>query len=243
MHTAPSTRGPRRHAIADAAVVLAPATPFGLVVGLAISESEMPAWLGQVGSFAVFAGAAQLTMVTLAGVSAWWAVVLAAMVINLRHVMYSVAVAPAFTRQPAWMRFIAPTVLIDQQFALVSQRLDHDPAASRTYYLWAGGTLLVGWQFMTLAGIVVGPTIPTDWRLGFAPAVMFCGLVVIGVKDVANAVAAIVGLTVGLVAIDLRDRLGIVVGAVAGVTAGYLADLLIDRRRAGASAPTSVVQP
>ena len=231
------TKDPRRIAIGDALVVLAPATPFGLVVGLAISQSDMPAVVGQVGSFAVFAGAAQLTMVTLAGVSAWWAVVLAAMVINLRHVMYSVAVAPAFARQPRWMRFIAPTVLIDQQFALVSQRLDHDPEAFRLYYLWSGGTLLIGWQVMTVVGIGIGPAIPADWRLGFAPAVMFCGLVVMGVRDAANATAAVVGLGVGLLAVDLRDRLGIVIGAVAGVGAGYMVDMLGDRTNAAEGSP------
>jgi predicted branched-subunit amino acid permease len=104
----------------------------------------------------VFAGAAQLAAVTLAGVASWWAVVVAVAVINARHVMYSSALAAAFTEQPMWMRLVAPLMLVDQQFALVADRTGLEPAAFRRYYLSSGIAFWVIWQFNTAMGIRVG---------------------------------------------------------------------------------------
>ncbi len=60
---------------------------------------------------------------------------------------------------------------------------------------------------------------------------MFAGLTMFAVKKVPAGVAAIVGGLVSLVAVGLRDRLGIVVGAIAGVIAGAIADQIISSRQ------------
>ena len=213
-----------------------PAVPFGLVVGLAMSESEMPIVASQSTSLLVFAGAAQLATVTLAGVTSWWAVVVAVAVINARHVMYSSALATAFTAQPMWMRLFAPFMLVDQQFALVADRTGLDPVAFRRYYLSAGVAFWSIWQFNTAMGILIGPAIPTEWRLGFAPAVMFCGLVVLAVRNssgarrMASGVGAGVAAAVAAGSVGLRDRLGILLGAVAGVVVATIVDSVVSGR-------------
>ncbi|MEY2974561.1 MAG: hypothetical protein RIR49_981 [Actinomycetota bacterium] len=225
-----------RRAIADMAPLAVPAVPFGLVVGLAMSESELPLLAAQSTSLLVFAGAAQLAAVTLAGVASWWAVVVAVAVINARHVMYSSALAAAFTEQPMWMRLVAPLMLVDQQFALVADRTGLEPAAFRRYYLSSGIAFWVIWQFNTAMGIMIGPAIPTSWRLGFAPAVMFCGLVVLAVRNsagarrTASAVGAAVAALVAAGSVGLRDRLGILLGAVAGVVAATIVDSVLSGR-------------
>ena len=217
-----------------------PAVPFGLVVGLAMSESELPVAAAQSTSLLVFAGAAQLAAVTLAGVASWWAVVVAVAVINARHIMYSSALAGAFSAQPMWMRLFAPFMLVDQQFALVADRTDLDPVAFRRYYLSAGIAFWATWQFNTAMGILIGPAIPTAWRLGFAPAVMFCGLVVLAVRNsvgsrrVASAVGAVVAASAAAASVGLRDRLGILVGPVVGVAAATAIDTVLTGREATA---------
>jgi predicted branched-subunit amino acid permease len=82
----------------------------------------------------------------------------------------------------------------------------------------------LGWNLVTAVGLVVGPSVPAGWRLDFAPAVMFAGLTIVAVNRRPAAVAALVGGAAGLLAVGLRDRLGILVGAIAGVVAGAIAD-------------------
>lgn len=220
-----------RRAIVDCVPLFIPALPFGFVLGLAITEGQMPVAIGWLTSPLVFAGAAQLAVVTLAGTASIWAVVTAGLVINTRHVMYSAALAPTFQRQPRWVRWFGPFVLIDQVFALAILQADRPPAEFRRYYLSAGLFFYLNWQWAVALGMVVGPVVPESWELEFAPAIMFLGLVIVGIARMPQAVAAIVGGLVGLAAAGMRDRLGILVGAVAGVAAGAWAEYRSERDR------------
>ncbi len=221
-----------RRAVVDAIPLFLPAIPFGFVIGLAVTEGEMPIAIGWATSPLIFAGAAQLAVVTLAGTASLWAVVAAGLVINTRHVMYSAALAETFRKQPRWMRWLGPFVLIDQVFALSILHADRPPDEFRRYYLTAGAFFWFNWQWATALGMVVGPVVPESWRLDFAPAIMFVGLVLIGIKQVPQAVAAMVGGSVALVTAGLPDRLGIIVGGVAGVVAGAAAEVRSERRSA-----------
>ena len=132
-------------------------------------------------SVLIFAGAAQLATVSLAGTTTWLALVATATVINLRHVMYSAAMAPHFRGQPRWFRILGPFVLIDQVFALMAGRTDLDRDAFRRLYVATGLFFYVAWNVTVVAGMLVGGAIPGEWRLDVAPAVMFGGLVIVGI--------------------------------------------------------------
>jgi 4-azaleucine resistance transporter AzlC len=218
-----------RRAIADCVPLFLPAIPFGFVLGLAITEGQMPMFIGWLGSPIIFAGAAQLAVVTLAGTASIWAVVTAGLVINTRHLMYSAALAPTFQHQPRWMRWFGPYLLIDQVFALVFLQSDRPPAEFRRYYLSVGLFFCLNWQWTVALGMIVGPVVPDSWRLDIAPAIMFLGLVVVGLQRRPQVLAAAVGGAVALATAGLRDRLGILVGALAGVAVGALAEWRVAR--------------
>jgi 4-azaleucine resistance transporter AzlC len=220
-----------RRGVADAIPLFLPAIPFGFVIGLAVSEGEMPVAIGWATSLFVFAGAAQLAVVGLAGTASAWAVIVAALVINTRHVMYSAALAPTFQHQPRWMRWLGPFMLIDQVFALVMIQTHRPPNEFRRYYLTVGLFFFVNWQWATALGLVVGPVVPESWRLGFAPPIMFLGIVLASINRRPQAAAAIVGGCVGLATAGLQDRLGILIGAIAGVAAGAFVELREEGRR------------
>ena len=222
-----------RQALADIVPLAIPAIPFGFVVGLAITESEMPHWVAWLSAPLVFAGAAQLAMITLAGTASLWAIVTAVLVINTRHVMYSAALAPAFRHQPRWIRWIGPFFMVDQTFALAALQTHRTPTEFRRYYLTIALTLYAVWNAVVPLGMLVGPIVPDSWRLDFAPPIMFAGLTLFAIKRVPAAVAALVGGAVSLATVDLRDRLGIVIGALAGVAAGAVVDQIITRRDGG----------
>lgn len=207
-----------------------PAIPFGLVLGVAITDSAMPTAVGWSTNLAIFAGAAQLATVSLAATATWLTLVATAAVINLRHVMYSAALSPRFNDQPRWFRWVGPFFLIDQLFALASVRTSMPADQWRRFYLSAGIFYFVSWTTIVTLGLVVGSSIPVEWRLDVAPAIMFAGLVVLGIANRPGIVAAVVGAGVCLLALDVPNNGGILVGAVSGVVAGYLADVADERR-------------
>lgn len=213
-----------RAALGDAWPLFVPAVPFALVLGVAITESAMPTAVAWSTNLVIFAGAAQLATVSLAATATWLTLVATAAVINLRHVMYSAALSPRFGGQPTWFRWLGPYLLIDQLFALSVTKPELDDDEFRRYYLTAGLFFLVTWNLCVTLGLVVGSAIPTEWRLDVAPAVMFAGLVVIGLTSRPAVVAAVTGAAVCFLSLDVPNNGAILIGAVAGVTAGYLAD-------------------
>ncbi len=213
-------------ALPAALVLFSPAIPFAFIVGLAATTAELPLAAGWLSSVVMFAGAAQLAVISIAGATSWWAAIVAGLVINSRHVMYSMAMAPAFKNQPRWMRWIAPHFLIDQVFAMVILRAEDEPEDFRRYYLTCAAVFFTGWNISVALGVKFGGSIPLSWRLDFAPAVMFAGLVIMGVARRSHVVAILVGSLACYATIGLPNKLSIVVGGVCGVIAGALADRL-----------------
>jgi predicted branched-subunit amino acid permease len=216
-----------RRGILDALPLYVPAMPFALVIGLAIVEAGINPFAGWSGSWLIFGGAAQLTVVSLLGTgAAFFAVVTAGLVVQARHLMYSAALAPTFQSQPSWFRWVGPYALIDQMFALVSVRTDDDPDDFRTYYLAAGATFWILWQLTTALGIAIGPAVPLEWNLQFAIPLLFIGLLVLGIDKSSKLVAALVGAGVTFLFAGLPNRSGLLVGAFAGILAGTLMERL-----------------
>lgn len=218
-------RAVARRGILDALPLYVPAMPFALVIGLAIVEAGINPFAGWSGSWLIFGGAAQLTVVSLLGTgAAFFAVVTAGLIVQARHLMYSAALAPVFQSQPPWFRWVGPYVLIDQMFALVSVRTDDDPDEFRTYYLAAGATFWILWQLTTALGIAIGPAVPLEWNLQFAIPLLFIGLLVLGIDKTSKLVAALVGAGVTFLFAGLPNRSGLLVGAFAGILVGTLVE-------------------
>lgn len=202
-----------------------PAIPFGLVLGLAITESGINEFLGWSSSPIIFGGAAQLILITLLGSGAAVAAAIgAALVVNARHVMYSAALAPTFQRQPRWFRWLGPFVLVDQMFALSSIHANDDPDDFRTFYLAAGATFFTAWNVTVALGLIIGPVVPQSWQLEFAIPVMFVGLVVMGIDRYPKVIAALVGAGTTYLLAGLPNRVGLLIGAFVGIIVASLSE-------------------
>lgn len=229
-HAAGRMTGMIRRGVADAIPLFVPAVPFAFVIGVAILHAGINEWVGWSSSTIVYAGAAQLTLITLlGGGAAWAAAVAAALVVNARHAMYSAALAPAFQRQPRWFRWTGPALLIDQLFVLVHERRHEAADEFRRYYLAAGLFFLAMWNVCVAVGIFVGPAVPSSWGLEFAIPVMFTGMLIGGLQGSPKVVAALVAAAVTVATAALPHRTGLLVGAAAGILAGYLTDRLTAR--------------
>ena len=220
-------RAVARQGVIDALPLFVPAIPFGLVIGLAITNTGMNPFVGWSGSWLIFGGAAQLTLITLLGTGvAVAAAVGTALVVNARHLMYSAALAPTFQRQPRWFRWLGPYLLIDQLFALTTVRPEEEPDSFRAYYLAAGATFWILWSIVVALGLLLGPVVPEEWNLEFAIPILFIGLLVLGIDHWAEMVAALAGAGVTYLAAGLPNRTGLLVGAFVGMIAGFAAERL-----------------
>ena len=217
----------RRSGFSDGAQAIGPLLlaiiPFGLVLGVAAAGSVIGGLLGIVTSQVIFAGAAQLVTVQLfeSGTSAI-VVIITALVVNIRHLMYSAALAPHFRDFPRRSRWLLPYLLTDQAFALSVLRYegDLDPEYKRWFFIGAGLGLWVPWQLATIGGVVLGAQIPESLGLEFAIPLVFLVLLIPVIQTRPGLTAAVVGGLVAVLAHDAPYGLGLVIGAVAGVLAG-----------------------
>ncbi|MDX1606678.1 MAG: AzlC family ABC transporter permease [Candidatus Competibacterales bacterium] len=209
--------------------------PFGMIAGIAPIEAGLGDAVAVGMSLLIFAGASQLAVVQLLDNNALPVViVLTALVINLRFVMYSASLAPYFGHLPARQRWPLAYLLTDQAYAVSVTRFlreEQAGAASRHwFYLGAGLTMWLPWQLATIAGVWLGAGVPPSWGLDFAIPLTFMALLVPAVRSRPGLVAAIAAGLIATVAAPLPFNLALVLAAVVGVTAGLLTEIHLQRR-------------
>ncbi len=214
----------------DEAPLLLGVVPFGLLYGIGALAAGMPAWVAQLASAVVFAGAAQLVIVQMLAAGAGALPVgLTAGLLNLRHVLYSVSVAEHVRHLPRRWRLLLAYLLTDEAYAVAILRYQRRPPPAagpdlrHWYFLGCGFTLWLTWQLSTAAGLVFGATIPPAWEIDFAVPLTFIALLTMLMRERAGQAAALVAaLAVPLFA-ALPFRLGLVVAILLGLGAGVVA--------------------
>jgi len=197
--------------------------PFGLVYGVLVAQSDVSDWVGGIGSILIIAGAAQIALVDLIDRDAPFAVAVGtALIINLRMVLYSAALAPAYGAFSRGWRYGLAHLITDQTTvtSLMYFERQSDPQARRWWVVGASSLFIGSWVLGTWLGIVSGARIPAGLELGFAIPLTFLALLVPSLRGRPDIAAAMVAAAVVVVAAPLPLSLGLPVGAVAGVAAG-----------------------
>ena len=227
-----------RRAVLDALPLIAGYLPFAFVLGATIADSAVPDLVGLASSPLVFAGAAQLAVVELLDDGAALVVVVATgWVINLRHVMYSGAIAPWFRDSSLRWRIFAPFFMADPVYSLAAVRFPDLPGSRLRHRYWTVlGLVLWGWwSSMTAVGVVLGARLPEALPLELAVPFVFLALLAPTVTDRPTLAAAAAGGLVTVAADGLPLHLGLIAGILAGVVVGLALDgLASDRRQAPA---------
>ncbi len=213
--------------------------PFGLVTGIAGISAGLNVLEITVMSAWVFAGSAQLVSLQLMGAGAAVPfVLLASMVVNLRYVMYSSALAKPLELFSARLKALAAFLMVDQNFGLALAHYETlGPRLTPWFYLGAGGFLWIIWVISAYIGALVGTQVPDSWSLDFAVPLCFLVLMVPSIRDRPSLFAAVVGGLMATALIGLPYRSGLFVGALAGIASGvWLENRLVGgRREAGSS--------
>src|SRR3954452_326690 len=226
---APTVRADLRAGARAVAPMLVGVVPFGLVAGATPVTHGLGGAVAVGFSVIVFAGASQLAAIDVLG-SGGSAVVAAAAAwtINLRLLLYSASLAPHVARERLRTRLWMAYLLTDQAYAVCITRWgrDDDPRRRVPYFLGAALLLWGSWQLSTIAGVLIGATVPEDVPLEFAVPLVFLVLLVPAITGRPAAVAAAAGGLAAVLAAEAgAGKLSLMVGALSGIVAGTLAEL------------------
>ncbi len=204
--------------------------PFGMLFGALGLVSGIPAGLTMSMSPLVFAGSAQFLAMQLMGSGAPALVLLlTTLVVNLRHVLYGISLAPHLESLSKGWKWLLAYFLTDEVYAISITRFNQDDASSipnlHWFYVGSGLTLWLSWQGSTAIGVLFGSQIPASWGLDFAIALTFIALVVPVIADKASILAALVGGFAAVLLSGLPLKLGLVAAALVGILAGMAVDL------------------
>lgn len=203
--------------------ILVGVVPFGMIYGISALSIPLTPLDAQAMSSVVFAGASQFVLLQLIQANAPLAVMLATgFVVNLRHALYSASLSPYTRHLSLGWKVILSYLLTDEAYAVAITHYnqpDENPY-KHWYFLGAGLTLWMGWQFSTAMGIFLGKEVPAAWGLDFTLPLTFIAIVVPSLKDRAGVLAALVAGVVAVVAAGMPYGLGVLTAALAGIIVG-----------------------
>lgn len=208
------------------------AIPFGIIFGALAVNSGLSAAAAAAMSAFVFAGSSQFIAAGLVGSGAGiLIIVLTTFVVNLRHSLYSVTLAPHMKHLP--QRWLVPLGfwLTDESFLVVVERYRQPDGSPVKHWFFLGSALAmyINWQICTWIGIFAGQRLPdpASWGLDFALIVTFIGMVTPSLRSRPMAASALVAGVAAILFAGLPSQLGLMVAALTGVAAGMLAERVI----------------
>jgi len=207
--------------------ILLGVTPFGMIYGVLALSAGLTPLQSQAMSSVIFAGSSQFMLVQLVSLGTPALIMIAtAFVINLRHALYSLSVAPYLQGlSPLWKVFLS-YLLTDEAYAVGIMRFQHQEHSQykHWYLLGAGVALWACWQLSTAAGIFLGAQVPPGWGLDFTLALTFIALAVPAINDTPALLAAIVAGLTSILTRGLPYKLNLIAAAIAGITVGLWRD-------------------
>lgn len=228
---------------------------WGLVTGVAMVQSGLSSWQALGMTLVVYAGSAQLASLPLLAAGAPLIIIWAsALIVNLRFVIYSVAIAPFFRRFGRFTRALHGFGNVDILAAEFLRRFDpaarESPALLRAseasadssassaapiaYFRGAACLTWVVWQSASIGGILLAQWIPTAWGLEFVATLALLAMLLPMITD--RAAIACVGVA-GIVA-ALTVRLPLNLGLLLAVMSGVATAMIVDRIDSGVAHDT-----
>lgn len=203
--------------------------PFGMIYGVLALGAGLSHLEAQSMSAIIFAGSSQFVSAQLFGVGAPGLVIfITAVVINLRHALYSASIAPYLkSLEPVW-KFLLAYLLTDEAYAVsiiyYRQRDDFSegdlPDKRCWFFLGAGLALWTTWQLSTAVGVLLGTQVPASWSLDFTLALTFIAIITPGLRDRPTLAAALSAGVAAVFTYTLPFRLGLLLASLVGIGVG-----------------------
>ncbi|MBL4626605.1 MAG: AzlC family ABC transporter permease [Roseicyclus sp.] len=201
------------------------AVPFGLLFGVIGTEAGLN--IAQVMGFSivVIAGAAQLTALQLLLDQAPTIIVLlSAIAVNLRMAMYSAALASHLGAAPLWKRALVAYMNMDQTYAVSVVEFEAKPELTLTerlgYFFGTCLPIVPTWYAATLAGALLGQSVPGDWGIEFVVPIAFLSLVAPALRTLAHIAALVTSVVLAIVFVGLPYNLGLMPAGIGAMIVG-----------------------
>ncbi len=197
--------------------------PEGMIYGALALNAGLSNVASQMMSSLVFAGSAQfITAQLVHDATPGFVIVLTIAVVNLRHMLYSVSLAPYLASLPTRWKALLAYLLTDEAYAATVIHYENEGMTpfGHWFFLGAGFSLWFIWQVSTALGIFLGTAIPELWSLDFALPLTFIAMVVPVLKNQPAIAAAVSAGVVALVAFSLPYKLGLILAALVGIAVG-----------------------
>jgi predicted branched-subunit amino acid permease len=213
---------------------------WGLVTGIAMVQSGLSTAQALGMSLMVYAGSAQLASLPLFAAGAPWAIIWAsALIVNLRFVIYSVALKPFFRSFSFSRKLLFGVGTTDVLAADFLRRFDSsrlgapallkedrsDPLEAPIAYFRASAVMIwLVWQSASVAGIFLAQWIPAAWGLEFVAILALIAMLLPMVVDRAALACITVAGCVAALTVSLPLNLGLLLAVIAGVAAAMAMD-------------------
>jgi 4-azaleucine resistance transporter AzlC len=197
-------------------------TPFGLAYGAYAVESGLSPGFAQAMSAIVFGGASQFVGARqMAGEVPGFIIVLTALLVNSRHMLYSASLAPFVEHLHVRWRMLFAYLLTDEAYVTAAARYQQpDDSANKHWFLFGTALALwTSWQISTAFGVVLGRSVPESWSLEFALPLTFIAIVVPALKDRPAVAAALVAGICATIGVDWAYGLDVLLPALTGLAA------------------------
>lgn len=208
---------------------------WGMVTGMAMVKTGLTIWQALGMSFIVFAGSAQLASLPLIAANApIWVVFVTALVVNLRFVIFSAAIAPHFAHLPWYKRVWHGYFNADITMALFPRHFPAEtvshPQGKVGFFNGIGYPNWCAWQAGSVIGILLASQIPESWGIGYAGTLALLAITIPLTINSAALVGVVVASVVAIAAAGLPYRLGLLLAVIFGMTAAMIVDVYLDRK-------------
>jgi predicted branched-subunit amino acid permease len=209
--------------------------PFALLFGVVSTEAGLNVWETLAFSVVVIAGAAQFTALQLMQENAPTVIVLAsALAVNLRMAMYSASLTPHLGATPIWQRALAAYMMVDQSYACSVLAYERNqgwtPAQKMAFYFGAVTPVIPVWYAMTVAGALIGSSMPAGLALDFAVPITFIAMIAPALRTLAHQAAALASVILALSFAFVPFNLGLIIAGIGGMIVGAQVELWASRR-------------
>ncbi|MEN9888707.1 MAG: inner membrane protein YgaZ [Pseudomonadota bacterium] len=210
---------------------------WGLMTGVAMSQSGMSTFESVLMTLIVYAGSSQLAAIPLIMAGApFWVILATGFCVNLRFVVFSLHLREYLMHLPRGQRLWHGYFCGDISYVLFVRRYPHTgqtPAERLEREAWLTGNYTLNWATWisaSLLGVALANFIPPAWGLGFAGILCLLAIQCSLASSRTRVLSAAVAGAVAVFAYSLPLKLNIVLA----IAVAVLASLGVERWRAQA---------
>ena len=204
--------------------------PWGILSGTIAINIGLSLFQAQAMSLFIFAGAAQLSAMTLlSGGASTLSISGSVFAISSRHLLYSIDLRKEVYKLPLKWKIPLAFFLTDEMYAVTKAHMLKTGKFSKLYSLWAGIMFYIVWNISTYIGIVMGEKFDNLDKLGldFAIVAVFVAITAEHLKSIPMLVTTVVSGIASVYFKSLYPDTYVIISALIGMLCGYLVSKVV----------------